>query len=326
MAAVSPLEKGHRKGGKTVSLKTEKGGKKRRIMSYQRRKSMYGYGFIGLWLVGTVFFFLIPLGKSLWYSFCNVSVDPGSLNTKFKGIDNYFSVLSEDPYYTEYLGDVLLETLWKTPLILIFSLFIAVVLNQKFKGRTLARAIFFLPVIIATGPVFKIISGDMDSTGNAGAEQFSTMFSTDLVGELMQFLGIYGISDSVSTFISAVADNIFGIVWNSGIQIILFLAALQNIPASAREAAQMEGATAWEYFWKITFPYVSPFILANLIFTVIDSFTNPMNSVMNRISTMRSQFDFGEASAMAWIYFLVVIVAIGLVTAVMNRFIYYENN
>ncbi len=287
---------------------------------------MYGYGFISLWLIGTVLFFLIPLGKSLWYSFCNVSVDPGSLNTEFKGMDNYFSVLSEDPYYTEYLGDVLLETLWKTPLILIFSLFIAVVLNQKFRGRTLARAIFFLPVIIATGPVFRIINGDMDSTGNAGAEQFSTMFSTDLVGELMQFLGIYGISDSVSNFISAVADNIFGIVWNSGIQIILFLAALQNIPSSAREAAQMEGATAWEYFWKITFPYVSPFILANLIFTVIDSFTNPMNSVMNRISAMRSQFDFGEASAMAWIYFVVVIIAIGLITAVMNRFIYYENN
>ena len=200
------------------------------------------------------------------------------------------------------------------------------VLNQKFRGRTLARAIFFLPVIIATGPVFRIISGDMDSTGNSGAEQFSTMFSADLVGELMQFLGIYGISDSMSTFIKAVADNIFGIVWNSGIQIILFLAALQNIPASAREAAQLEGATAWEYFWKITFPYVSPFILANLIFTVIDSFTNPMNSVMNRISVMRSQFDFGEASAMAWIYFAVVIAAIGIVTALMNKAVYYEND
>ena len=295
-------------------------------MPYQRRKSVYGYGFIGLWLVGTVLFFLIPLGKSLWYSFCDVSVDPGALNTKFRGVKNYFSVLSEDPYYTEYLGDVLLETLWKTPLILIFSLFIAVVLNQKFRGRTLARAIFFLPVIIATGPVLRIISGDMDSTGNSGAEQFSTMFSADLVGELMQFLGIYGISDSMSTFIKAVADNIFGIVWNSGIQIILFLAALQNIPASAREAAQLEGATAWEYFWKITFPYVSPFILANLIFTVIDSFTNPMNSVMNRISVMRSQFDFGEASAMAWIYFAVVIAAIGIVTALMNKAVYYEND
>ena len=119
------------------------------------------------------------------------------------------------------------------------------ILNQKFRGRTMARAVFFLPVIIATGPVFRIISGDMDSTGNSGAEQFSTMFSTDLVGELMQFLGIYGMSDKMSNIITAVADNIFGIVWSSGIQILLFLAALQNIPASAREAAQLEGATAW---------------------------------------------------------------------------------
>ena len=315
-----------RKEERKVSAKTEKSGKSRRIMSYQRRKSLYGFGFIGLWLAGTILFFLIPLGKSLWYSFCDVSVDPGALHTNFRGMKNYFNVLNEDPYYTEYLGSVLLETLWKTPLILIFSLFIAVLLNQKFRGRALARAVFFLPVIIATGPVFRIISGDMNSTGNTGAEQFSTMFSTNLVGELMQFLGIYGLSDSMITFIAAVADNIFGIVWNSGIQIILFLAALQNIPSSAREAAQMEGATAWEYFWKITFPYVSPFILANLIYTVIDSFTNPMNSVMNRISTMRSQFDFGEASAMAWVYFAVVIAAIGIVTAVMNRFIYYEND
>ena len=303
--------------GKTV--------KKRSRMTYERKKSLYGYGFIGLWLVGVVLFFLIPLGKSLWYSFSDVSLDPGAVHTSFAGVRNYVRVLGEDPYYTEYLTDVLLETLWKTPLILIFSLFIAVILNQKFRGRTLARAVFFLPVIIATGPVFRIISGDMDSTGNSGAAQFSTMFSTDLVGQLMQFLGIYGISDRMSNFITAVADNVFGIVWSSGIQILLFLAALQNIPSSAREAAQLEGATAWEYFWKITFPYVTPFILANLIFTVIDSFTNPMNKVMERIGTMRSQFDFGEAAAMAWIYFAVVLAAIGLVTAVMRRSVYYEN-
>lgn len=309
-----------------MSTENGKGTKKRRIMSYQRRKSLYGYGFIALWLVGTILFFLIPLGKSLWYSFCDLSVEPGAMNTRFSGLKNYLSVLNEDPYYTEYLGDVLLETLWKTPLILIFSLFIAVILNQKFRGRTLARAVFFLPVIIATGPVFKIISGDMESTGNSGAEQFSTMFSADLIGELMEFLGIYGMSDSMSTFIKTVADNIFGIVWNSGIQIILFLAALQGIPQSAREAAQLEGATSWEYFWKITFPYVSPFILANLIFTVIDSFTNPMNSVMNRISAMRSQFEFGGASAMAWIYFAVVIAAVGIVTGLMRRTVYYEND
>lgn len=300
--------------------------KKRRRLSYEKRKSLYGYGFIGLWLVGTLIFFLVPLGKSLWYSFCEVAVDPGSLVTEFRGLEKYRYVLWEDPEYTVLLEKTLLETLWKTPLILIFSLFIAVLLNQKFRGRALARAIFFLPVIIATGPVFRIISGDMESTGNSGAEQFSTMFSTDLVGKLMQFLGVYGMSDRMTDMISAVADNIFGIVWSSGIQILLFLAALQNIPPSAKEAAQLEGATGWEFFWKITFPYVSPFILANLIFTVIDSFTSPMNKVMNRIIAVKNEWAFGEASAMAWIYFLIVLAAIGVIAFAVNRLVYYETD
>lgn len=293
-------------------------------LAYEKRKALYGYGFISLWMVGTLLFFIIPLFKSLYYSFNEVTVNPGSLDTSWVGLDKYSKVLFSDPNYTEYLGDTLLETLWKTPLVLIFSLFIAVILNQKFKGRALSRAIFFLPVIIATGPVYKIINGDMGTIGNTGADQFSTMFSTDMVSSLLEFLGIYGLSDNMSTIISTVTDNIFGIVWSSGIQILLFLAALQNIPPSAKEAAQMEGATAWEYFWKITFPYVSPFILANLIFTVIDSFTSPTNSVMKRIIEMKNSWAFGEASAMAWIYFLIVLAAIALITAIVNKFIYYE--
>ncbi|MBP3761355.1 MAG: sugar ABC transporter permease [Ruminococcus sp.] len=295
-----------------------------RKMPYEKRKAMYGYGFISLWMIGTLFFFLIPMIKSLWYSFNEVSIGTGKMVTEWVGLAKYKYVLNVDEHYTEYLKDMLLETLWKTPLVIIFSLFIAVILNQKFKGRTLARAIFFLPVIIATGPVYKIINGDMSSTGNTGAAQFSTMFSTDLVGELLQFLGIYGLSDNMSTMISTIADNIFGIVWASGIQILIFLAALQNIPPSAKEAAQVEGATAWEYFWKITFPYVSPFILANLIFTVIDSFTSPTNTVMGRILAMKKDWKFGEASAMAWIYFLIVLAAIGLITLIVNKLIYYE--
>ena len=306
--------------------KTEaKAGKKaRKKLAYEKRKALYGYGFIGLWMIGTLFFFLIPLVKSLWYSFNEVSIGEGKMLTSFVGLDKFDYVLTVDENYADYLKDTLLETLWKTPLVVVFSLFIAVILNQKFKGRTFARAVFFLPVIIATGPVYKIINGDMDSTGNTGAGQFSTMFSTDLVGELMQFLGIYGLSDNMSTLIQTVADNIFGIVWSAGIQILIFLAALQNIPPSAKEAAQMEGATAWEYFWKITFPYVSPFILANLIFTVVDSFTSPTNKVMGRILDMKEDWKFGEASAMAWIYFLIVLVAIGIITSIVNKFIYYE--
>lgn len=301
------------------------GNKKRRILTYGRRRQLYGWGFISLWLPGTVMFFLIPLVKSLWYSFNTVTIKPGMIKTEWRGLEKFIYAF-DDPDFTESLGSTIAETLWKTPLILIFSMFIAVILNQKFRGRALARAVFFLPVIIVTGPVFKIISGDMDSTGSRSAEQFSTMMSTDLVDELMQFLGIYGISDKMSTVIGAVADNIFGIVWNSGIQIILFLAAIQNIPPSAREAAMLEGATAWEYFWKITFPYLSPFILANLIFTVIDSFTSPMNRVMERILRTKSEVLYGEASAMAWIYFGIILIMIGIVSWIVNKFIYYEND
>ncbi len=295
-------------------------------ISYERRKQLYGYGFISLWLVGTVVFFLIPLVKSLWFSFNDVGIDINRTVLTWRGLGNYDDILNKDPKYLGLLKNTLIETLWKTPLILIFSLFIAVMLNQKFRGRALARAVFFLPAIIATGPVYTIISGDMNSTGNTQAAQFSTLFSTDLIGSLLNFLGIYGISDSMSGIISGIADNIFGIVWSSGIQILLFLGALQNIPPSAKEAAQIEGATAWEFFWKITLPYVSPFILANLIFTVIDSFTSPTNAVMERILSVKEELKFGAASAMAWGYFIIIAAAIGLLTFIVNKFIYYEND
>ena len=150
------------------------------------------------------------------------------------------------------------------------------------------------------------------------------MFSTDLMGELFQFIGIYGLSDKMQTIVETVSNNIFGIVWSAGIQILIFLAALQNIPVSAKEAAQMEGATAWEYFWKITLPYVSPMILACLIFTVIDSFTAPDNLVMGRVLDMQSDWQYGHAAAMAWIYFAIVLAAVGIITAILNMFIYYE--
>lgn len=305
-------------------MKNKENNKKSSRISYEKRKALYGYGFIGVWLVGTVIFFLVPLLTSFIWSFCDVTIDTGNSTLKWVGFENFVYSLTTDPKYTESLKETLLETLWKTPLIVIFSLFIAVILNQKFRGRALARAIFFLPVIIATGPVYAIISGDISSTGNTGAAQFSTMFSTNMVGELLQFLGIYGISEDMGTMISTISDNIFGIVWSSGIQILLFLAALQTIPTSAREAAQLEGATAWEYFWKITFPYVSPFILVNFIFTVIDSFTNPTNAVMKRILALRDDWQFGVISSMAWLYFGIILAAIGIVAFIANKMIYYE--
>ncbi len=293
-------------------------------LTYQKRRSLYGYGFLAFWLVGTVVWFLYPLANSLCYSFMDVTPGQGGMEGSWVGLKNYRYIFTGDPYYTQYLTDVLQETALKTPLILVFSLFVAVLLNQKFRGRAVARAIFFLPVIIATGPVYNIINGDLAKTGTADAGQFSTLFSTDLVGELFQFLGIYGLDTRIQSGIEAVSNDIFGLVWSSGIQILMFLAALQSIPASAREAAQVEGATAWEYFWKITLPYVSPMVLACLIFTVIDSFTAPDNLVMGRVLALQGEWQYGYASAMAWVYFTIVMAALGVITMLMDQFIYYE--
>ena len=271
----------------------------------KKRKALYGYGFISLWLVGTVIWFLYPLAESLRYSFLNnISPENGGMQGNWVGLKNYIYVLTSDEKYMKYLSQALWETCWKTPLILVFSLFIAVILNQKFRGRTFARAVFFLPVIIATGPVYQIISGNLSNSGATNAGQFSTLFSADLIGDLFQFLGLYHISSHLQTVVETVSNQIFGIIWNTGIQILIFLAGLQNIPASAREAAEIEGATAWEYFWKITLPYVSPLILACLIFTMIDSFTSPDNLVMERVLSMRSEWQYGYASALISIYYL----------------------
>ena len=265
---------------------------------YEKRKSLYAYGFLAIWLIGSLYFFVRPLLVSLWYSFNETAVKLGYMETKFIGIQNYIKAFRENTEYTEALLAVLSNTLWKTPLIIVFSIFIAVILNQKFRGRTFARAVFFLPVIIATGPVLSIINGDMDTSGySGGADQFSTMFETDMTGALFNFLGVYNISDKVTDMISTVTSNVFNLVWNSGIQIIIFLSALQNIPFSAKEAASIEGATAWEFFWKITIPYISPMIVTNLIYTIVDSFIDPNNSVMSLVLARASAWYHGESPA-----------------------------
>ena len=268
---------------------------------YERRKALYGYGFLAIWIIGTLYFFIRPLITSFWYSLNKTTVTIGQMSTEFIGIQNYIDTFTKDTDYTEALLTVLKDTLWKTPIIIIFSILIAVILNQKFRGRTFARAVFFLPVIIATGPVISIINGDMDTSGySGGADQFSTMFETDMAGALLRFLGVYNISDSVTELISLVTSDIFNLVWNSGIQIIIFLAALQNIPFSAKEAAQIEGATGWEFFWKITLPYISPMIIANLIYTIVDSFIDPANGVMALVLQQASAWNHGYSAAMAW--------------------------
>lgn len=305
-------------------------------LSYETKKKLYGYGFISIWLIGIIWLFIFPLITSLQYSLSEtaivdkktaltVGMTTAGIYLKPIGFQNYIDAFQKDRNFVPVLSESLLDILPKTIIILIFSMFIAVILNQKFRGRTLARAIFFLPVLIATGPVISVINGDLVAQqGVASAAQFSSLFKTDLVSELLTFLGISNISQTFANEMSDMASSVFNLIWNSGIQILIFLAALQNIPTSAKEAASMEGATAWEFFWKITFPYISPMILANLIYTVIDAFVDPDNKVMEIVLQQPENFRHGYGAALAWIYFAIIIAALAIVAGIVNKFVYYE--
>lgn len=327
--------------GEAVDVRRLKGEKRERKIKtnkipYERKKHLYGYGFIALWLVGTLWLFVSPVITSLVYSLSTTTlmdkadaIAAGYMNagirTEWNNFAHYIKAFTGDADFPRNLVKSIGEIIPQAFVIMIFSLFIAIMLNQKFRGRTLARAIFFLPVLIATGPIITVINGDMASQGISGATQFSALFKTDLVSELMEFVGIYNINPKFTTFIEELTSNILNLVWNSGIQILIFLSALQNIPPSAKEAANMEGATAWEFFWKITFPIISPMILANLVYTIIDAFVSTDNDVMNQVLKQSQLGEYGYSAALAWIYFAIIGAILGIVVVIVNRFVYYEN-
>lgn len=294
-------------------------------MSYEKKKGLYGYGFIALWFVGALMFFIIPVLKSFYYSFNDVTPETGYILTKWAGIANYKRAFMTDPTFRQYLVDALKDMAFNLPVIIIFSMFVAIIINQKFRGRTFARAVFFLPVIIATGPVYAIITGNLETSGNSSAEQFSTMFETDMVDQLLEFVGIYGFGSTFTDMLTELTSDILNLVWKCGIQIIIFLSALQGIPTSAKEAAAIEGATSWEFFWKITLPYVSPMILVNIVYTVIDAFTDPTNEVMARVLEVQSDWQYGYSAAMAWSYFGIILVALGIIFAIMKNLVWYDD-
>lgn len=307
-------------------------------ISYEKKKGLYGYGFVALWVVGVIYMFLIPLCQSLWYSFSKTEMVSASdvakmeaygmtgpgIYTEWNDFGNYKWAFTVNSDYPKNLVDSLVETAYTVPLVLVFSLFVALLLNGKFKGRTLARAVFFLPVLIATGPVLSVINGDMLSKGISDASQFSALFKTDFVQEFLQFMGLNNISQSLADTFQEVTGTILNLIWDSGIQILIFISALQQIPTSAKEAASMEGATGWEFFWKITFPTISPMIFVNLIYTVIDAFIKSDNPVMKQVMDYVKTWDYGYSAAMAWAYFAIVAVVLGIISAIVSRFIFYQ--
>lgn len=295
--------------------------KSKKSMSYERKKSLIGYGFIALWLIGFFFVYAKPLIQSLIYSFQNLEIHVGSFETTFVGLDNYRYAFTQDEKFIPLLTETIKNLVYQVPLILVFSLIMALMLNQKFHGRTLARAVFFLPVIIASGVIIDIINGDYMSKMILSGEKTSQLFQVTAFNDMLQGLGF---SSSLVSVIVNTSNNIFELSWKSGIQILLFLAALQAVSNSLYEAASIDGGTKWEMFWKITFPMISPMLMVNLIYTITDSFTAYSNPVMQQIlSCVQERMKFAYSSALAWVYFVIVMVVLGLVFLITNKRIVY---
>ncbi|MEK3714391.1 carbohydrate ABC transporter permease [Paenibacillus sp. FSL R7-0333] len=289
--------------------------------SYKEQKALMGFFYVLPWLLGFIFFFLIPLLSSLRYSLSSVQANSDGLIVHFSGFQNYVEALTVNTEFNRSLADAMLNMVINVPLIVIFSLFLAVLLNQKFIGRSLARSIFFLPVILASGVILSLESTSLIQAvndQNAGAGAIQGLGTFELEGLMLDA----GLSEWVVNYLTSAVSRIYSIVSQSGVQILIFLAGIQTISPQLYEASKMEGATGYEAFWKITFPMVSPLILVNSIYTIIDSFSNNAMTDLIR-ETGFTQFNFGLSSAMAWLYFAAVALILAVSSYLISKKVFY---
>ena len=300
--------------------------RQRKHVSLRKRNSITGYIFLSPWLVGLFVVFLVPLFSSVAFSLCELTIKDG-YELDFIGFRNFVFAMTKDANFPKYLSQTLLELFYNVPVLLVFSFFVALLLKQKFRGNMLAKVVFFIPVIMSSGLFLKlqnnfggITTSSLDSTLSEAASTVSVLKGLNLSSYLLQL----GVPTTMVSFLTAPVNRVYDVVTSSGIQIFIFLSALNAVPSSLYEAAYVEGATGWESFWKITFPMVMPMILVNVVYSIINTFTSVNNKVMEYITMLSYQrFDFGLASAMGWIYCLILAVILGIIFGIFSRRTFY---
>lgn len=277
------------------------------------KQSRWGFVFISPWIVGFIYFFLIPLIKSMAYTFSKIKISSNGMDMEFVGFDNYVRAFTVDPDFSRAIVESTLNIVYQVPIIVFFSLFIALILRNNFRGRTLMRSIFFLPVIISSGVVITILKENVLATGTAGD---TTLFQTGVINEVLIKSGL---NVQIVNIITSTVGAIFDLTWKSGVQILLLLSALHSIPDSMYEAARMEGATEWETFWKITFIMISPTIVMTVIYSIIDYFTDYSNKIMRMIVTYVNQGNYEYSTTISVIYFVIILFLILLVNNFLTK-------
>lgn len=287
----------------------DKTGRKRRFsLSIRMRHMFEGYSFIGLWIIGFFAFMAIPLGRSIYFAFQDMKPSKAGLVAEYVGTKHFRAAFVVDVEFLPLLRDTFINMLVHVPLVLIFSIVSALLLNRHFIGRMVFRGIFFIPVIIASGSTLKKLM-------EQGAANLPIFMNYDLYDMLRLF-----IPGNLLIYLLAFADSLTIVMWDAGVQTLIFLAGLQTISPSLYEAAKCDGATGWESFWKITFPMIMPMVLVNTLFTMVSSFTRADNGVMDYINQrVFQENNYGYASAIGWLYFIAIFASIGLVLLLFRK-------
>ena len=287
-------------------------------LSLTQPEALKGHIFLNPFYIGLLVFFAGPLIQSIQFAFQSVNPQVGFYETTNVGGYNFDYIFNKDANFKINLIESLTQLAWKLPVVLVSSLFFAILINRKFRGRVFVRAVFFLPVIIASGLVMNIVQGDqiagaaLSGSAVAGGEVSQSTALADVLSGI-------GLSDSIIGTVTAITDRMFSTIWQTGIQTVIFLAGLQGIPSSLYEASAVEGATAWENFWKITLPMLLPITLVNIVYTVVDSLVNTENAVMLQVLQDTNNARYGTASAMAWSYFLIIAVILLAIMLVFTK-------
>lgn len=281
--------------------------KDKKRMTMKTRRSIEGILFVLPWIIGAALFFAYPLVQSIRYSFSEmVSLAGTELN--FIGWDNYEYLLTKSTSYIPAFLTQVRDTPINTIITLVFSLIIAMLINRDMKGKGAFRTIFFIPVLLGTGFIMETLLG-------VGVGDVVTNSSDSMLTNIL----MKAIGGEFAKLVTAFLSRITVILWKSGVQIILFLAGLQGISTSLYEASRVDGATEWENFWKITLPLITPIILLNIIYTMIDSFTDSSNEIMALIAKCIENGQLCQGAAMGWMYFAFTFIICILALLIMKK-------
>lgn len=287
--------------------------KPKKLNSYKKQKLIWAFVFLSPWMFGFITLFLVPLVRSLRYSFYKLESTSEGLLTTFNGFQNYIyafneQVTSNSSFRVELINTTI-DAVINIPVLLIFSLFIAVLLNMKFKGRAFVRAVFFIPVILNSAAVTSALGGGDAITGLLEAQGIDKIFDLEF------YLVSSGMMPWLITFIVGLIARIYAILSLAGVPILLFLASIQSVPKHLYEAAKIEGATSYETFWLITLPNVSPHIVTVTVYALVDTFlTSSVSSIISQELTDPKRW--GESAAMAWIYVSTIIIILLLLAII----------